>query len=305
MSQLRISIAGLCLFNFDPPLKGGQKPTQVQVLLRRLNRARPLSRVVNSQPEVLDQHFPLLEFDLANYDPASTREADFHCQPDARGRMTKGVCLLNGEDLTIHSDGESESLLLSRSEPSNRQDPQTPADKDTLWWMVTLDDVFPNNPLNPLIRDGAPGSNQPILARLTLDQGYLRTQDLTNAPCTIIGAGPSGFNRRVATSFAHELGCKRTVEIEMKKVRNGRTATRKLTLNAENGNDVEIGIFNMEIDRFIGADPTDGPRSQADFEVFADLLTEGIKGPKPFLLETTPGGSSGCCGRANCLVTGG
>src|SRR4051794_30630734 len=102
--QLRVSFSGLCLFDFDPPLSGGVKPTKANVLLQRLTRARPLSGPANAQPEALDQHFPLLAFNLADWSSKSTRRPDFHCLPDATGRMTKGVCLLNGEDVTLHPD---------------------------------------------------------------------------------------------------------------------------------------------------------------------------------------------------------
>jgi hypothetical protein len=307
--QLRVSFSGLCLFDFNPPLSGEVKPTNAKVLLQRLTRARPLSQVANAQPEVLDQHFPLLEFNLADWSPSSTRKADFHCLPDATGKMTKGVCLLNGEDVTIHPDGAPEpqtsALRLSRSRPQEEIDPQSPEDRDTLWWMATLDEVFPSNPLDSRIRDTAPGSNQPILARVMLNQGYLKTRELTNSPCTIVGAGPSSFNRRVATSFALEINCQSMVEIRMTAMRNGRRTASKLVLYSKDGADLEIGVSNMEIDRFIGMDPADGPRAQGDFATFANLLQNPIEGPKPFLREASPGNSSGCCGRANCLVTGG
>jgi hypothetical protein len=307
--QLRISFSGLCLFDFDPPLSGDVKPTKANVLLQRLTRAQPLSQTINAQPEVLDQHFPLLEFNLADWSPSSTRKADFHCLPDAAGKMTKGVCLLNGEDVTIHPDGDPEppepALRLSRSRPQEEINPQRPEDLDTLWWMATLDQVFSANPLDSRIRGTAPGSNQPILARVLLNQGYLKTRELTNSPCTIVGAEPSGFNRRVATSFALELSCRDMVEIRMTAVRNGKRTASKLVLYSRDGADLEIGISNMEIDRFIGMDPADGPRAQGDFETFTNLLRDPIEGRKPFLRESGPGNSSGCCGRANCLVTGG
>lgn len=310
--QVRIAFSGLCLFDFDPPLNGPVKPTQARVLLQRLTRARPLSRVVNSQPEVLDQHFPLLEFNLANWNPTSTRKPDFHCSPDSSGKMTKGVCLLNGEDLTLLPDSKEEPrqpLQLSRSQPGNTVDPQTDQDRNTLWWMATLNEIFPGNPLNPLIRDTSPASNQPVLARITLNQGWLKTRELTNSPVTIVGAGPSSFNRRVATAFELEIadpdkGGINSVEISMTRIRNGKKTASKLILNSVQGADVEIGITNMEIDRFIGMDPSDGPRAQADSEVFTDLLTRPIQGSKPFLLETAPGGSTGCCGHANCFTAG-
>jgi hypothetical protein len=303
--QLRISFSGLCLFDFNRRLSEETKPTQAQVLLQRLTRARSLSRMVNGQAEVLDQHFPLLDFSLANWSPASTRMADFHYLPDARGRMTRGACLLNGEDLTIHPDGNPEptspALQLSRSAPQDPVNPQSPEDLETLWWMATLDQVYPNNPLDPRIRETAPASNQAVLARVTLSQGSLKTKELSNSPCTVVGPGPSPFNRRVATGFELEIGCREMVEIRMTAMRNGRTTTSKLVLDVKDGADLEIGIANMEIDRYIGMDPADGPRSQGDFEIYTSFLTKPIRGLKPFLLETSPGGSSGCCGLANCF----
>jgi len=316
--KLNVTFSGLCLFAFNRPLRsngngngngnGTAKPTSAQVLLQRLTRARPLSRKINDQPEVLDQHFPLLEFNLENWSSTSTRKADFHYRPDDSGRMTKGVCLLNGDDLTVHPDGKDEpkapELQLSSSPPQKPVDPLRGQSLNTLFWMVTLDDVFPNNPLNPRIREVAPASNQPILARVTLNQGYLKTLELTNSPCTIVGAGPSTLNRRVGISFGLEVSCQERVEIRMTAMRNGTTTTRNLVLVSRDGANIEVGISNMEIDRFIGMDPADGPRAQADFEVFSNLLTDPIRGPKPFVLEASPGGSSGCCGHANCLVAG-
>ncbi len=303
--QLRVTFSGLCLFDFNFPLRGPTLPTKASVLLQRLTRARPLSRVVNGQAEVLDQHFPLLEFNLKNWSPASTRKANFHYLPDDSGRMTKGVCLLNGDDVTIHPDvnpdPEKPTLNLVTSAPPPSAVPPTGTALETLWWMVTLDDVFPGNPLNPRIRKTDPASNQPTLARVTLNQGSLKTRELTNSPCTIVGPGISSFNRRVGTAFGLEVYCQENVEIRMKTMRNGRMETSKLVLVSKDGSDIEIGISNMEIDRFIGMDPADGPRALGDFEVFTSLLTNPITGLKPILLETSPGGSSGCCGHANCL----
>lgn len=310
MATLRMAFSGLCVFTFDHPLKGdGPKPRRASVLLPRLTRARMLGNQANGEPEVLDQHFPMLELNLTDWSPESTRKADFHCLPGPDGRMTKGICLLTGEDLRICPDGEDRSpvnaLDLTRDKPSDPVRPITQKDRDTLWWMATLADAFPNNPgLHPAILRTPPGSNQPILARVLLNEGKLRTQDLTDVACTIAPSPGSAFNQRVATSFALDLAFRDSVEIKMTANRNGRTTTRKLVLRPPSGTDLQIGIMNMEIDRFVGMDPADGPRAEADFEVYAELLAAPLQGPKPFLRQMSPGNPAGI-GVSSCVPLGG
>src|ERR1700712_3603098 len=138
MPTLRIKFSGLCTFIFDQSLKKrGSQPTEVTVLLQRLTRARPLARILDGKPEILDQHFPLLDFNLADYDLSSSRRrADFHCTPDADGQMTRGTCLLIGEDLTILPDGnkmERHALALSNVEPRDPSSPRlTRQERDSL-----------------------------------------------------------------------------------------------------------------------------------------------------------------------------
>lgn len=312
MSTLRIAFSGLCTFAFkDHPLKGdGDPPTEVKVILQRLTRARPLSNVASARSEVLDQHFPLLEFALDDFNPASTRKADVHCKPDENGNMTKGICYLNGEELAIYLDGKpmsSDALTFLRHKPG---DPSvlnlTQKDRDTLWWMATLQDVFPGNPrINPKILDVEPGSNQPVLARINLSQGYLRTLELTDAPCTVVGASSSSFNQRVGTSFELAVEFENTVEIEMVSNRNGKREKRRLILwGPRRGGDLRIGIMNMEIDRVMGVDPASGPRPESDFSVYADVLQDRVEGPIPFLRQTFPGNPAGNAS-STCVPGGG
>jgi len=167
------------------------------------------------------------------------------------------------------------------------------ADRDSLWWMATLEDVFPDKPaINPAILSTAPGSNQPILARIRLTKGRLRTLALTDATCTIVGPVPSSFNQRVAISFELDLEFKNTVEFKMVANRNGKTTERRLIFWGPNRGDLQIGIMNMEIDRVMGMDPASGPRPESDFAVYADLLDKQIKGI-PFLRPTSPGNPAG------------
>jgi hypothetical protein len=312
MSTLRIAFSGLCTFAFTGrPLKGeGDPPTEVVVLLQRLTRARSLSNAASARSEVLDQHFPLLEFKLNDFNPASTRKADVHCRPDADGDMTKGICYLNGEELTIFLDGRpmrSDSLDLSRKRPANPEALNlTQEERDSLWWMATLQDVFPGNPrINPKILEVQPGSNQPVLARVKLSEGTLRTLELTDAPCTVVGSSSSSFNQRVGTSFELAIDFEHTVEIEMVSNRNGKREKKRLVLwGPRRKGDLQIGIMNMEIDRVMGVDPASGPRPEADFSVYADILQDRVEGPIPFLRQTFPGSPAGNA-TSTCVPGGG
>jgi hypothetical protein len=311
MSMLRLSFSGLCTFVFDPPLSktSGTLPKKATVLLQRLTRARALRNQSNLKPEVLDQHFPLLEFDLKDWSPESTRVADFHCLPDATGRLTKGVCVLNGEDLKISLDGRGMkpgALQLSTARPLDPTAPVlSPADQETLWWMATFGEAFPDRTLNPVLWNTAPGSNQPVLARIELTEGRLKTRELTDFTYTMVGSQTSGFSQRVAVSFELEADFGSKVIFEMTANRNGRTATSSLVLTPKDGAGLEIGISNMEIDRFIGLDPAAGPRVEADYEVYADLVTPPLRAgqPMPSLRQAGPGNASGM-GVSSCAPWG-
>lgn len=311
MSMLRLSFSGLCTFVFDPPLSktSGTLPKKATVLLQRLTRARALRNQSNLKPEVLDQHFPLLEFDLKDWSPESTRVADFHCLPDATGRMTKGVCVLNGEDLKISLDGRGMkpgALQLSTARPLDPSAPVlSPADQETLWWMATFGEAFPDRALNPVLWNTAPGSNQPVLARIELTEGRLKTRELTDFVYTLVGSQNTGFSQRVAVSFDLEVDFGSKVIFEMTANRNGRTATSALVLTPKDGAVLEIGISNMEIDQYIGLDPASGPRVEADHEVYTDLVTPPLPAgqPRPFLRQASPGNFSGM-GVSSCAPWG-
>jgi|GEM_PF-3946122 len=299
MTTLRIAFSGLCTFAFkDRLIKGKEAPIQTEatVLLQRLTRARPLANVAGARTEILDQHFPLLEFNLADWNGASTRNADVHYMPDVKGTMTKGACLLNGEDLTILVDGKpmTGGVEVSTQKPLDPASAQmNQAERDSLWWMATLEDVFPDNPtIDPRILETPPGSNQPILARIRLCQGRLRTLALTDATCTIVAPTPSSFNQRVATSFELSLEFNQTIEFKMVANRNGQRTERRLVFWGPNRGDLQIGIMNMEVDRVMGLDPASGPRPESDFAVYAELLDKQVKGI-PFLRQTSPGNPAG------------
>jgi hypothetical protein len=313
MPNLRIMISGLCVFAFDRPLpKGkGKEPTTATLLLQRLTQARQLASIVNSQHEVLDQHFPLLCFDADDQDPASVRKPDFLGMPDATGKMTKGVCLLFGEDLTILIDGrpmKPNALSLTSNPPSNQLAPQlTGQNQETLWWMATLEDAFPGRAaINPIFINSKPGPNQPILARVNqLSEGQLKTAELTDSPCAFLPPGSASFNQRIARSFALDVPFQSKVEIVMERPNGTKVESRNLTFSPKAGKDLLIEIKNMEVNQLIGFDLAYvAPRATADFEIYAELLLSPIQGNKPFLVQKSIGGAAGV-GLSNCPPTGG
>ncbi len=303
MPTLRVKFSGLCTFIFNKPLKdkdgkpSDPKPTEATVLLQRLTRARLLSNTASVTSEVLDQHFPLLEFSLADYDPASTRRANVHCIPDSDGKMTKGACLLIGEDLSFVADGqpmERHALELSNQAPVDPASPNlNKLERDSLWWMATLGEIFSDSPdINPAILNTPPGSNQPILARVQMTEGRLRSLELTDFPCTIVPPGKSKFYQRIATSFEFTVPFSSSVAIRTVANRNGRTTSGELILRPANGGDLQIEITNMEINRLLGMDAASGPQAEADFGVYADLLHKPIEGAVPFLRQVSVGDPS-------------
>ncbi|HEV7787313.1 MAG TPA: hypothetical protein VGQ28_18365 [Thermoanaerobaculia bacterium] len=313
MPTLRLSISGLCFFAFNRPLlkaKGNPVPTAVTLLLQRLTRSRELSRVVNFENEILDQHFPLLEFDPDDRDVASsTRGPDFLCAPDATGKMKKGVCLLFGDDLSFLIDGRPmrpDALSLTASPPVNPNASQlTGADKETLWWMATLEDAFPGHgAINPIFKTDSPGPNQPILARIQLTEGQLRTVDLSDSTCTFVPPGSATFNQRIATSFSLEVPFQNTVEIAATRPANGNLTRSRLVFSPSSGKDLQIEIKNMEIDSLIGLEKAYGPRPEADFETYADLLLSPPAAGRSFLVQRSPGNPSGV-GLSHCPPSGG
>lgn len=299
MPNLQIKISGLCVFAFDRPLKKeGPPPTRATLLLPKLTHARALNNFVNQRYEVLDQHFPLLVFNLNARDSASSRDIDFMIpdpkNPD-RKKIDQGVCLLFGEDVTIKTDDDKvpHKLELDQTPPAKPLAATAdPKEKLSLWWMATLDDAFPGKGnVNPLFLDNPPGPNQAVLARVQLTQGRLATTDLTDHPCTFMPPGDPKFYQRIATSFTLDLPFQEKVEINVERREDGKISASNLILKGP-GN-VQIEIKNMEIDELIGMKKSYSPRPEADFEVYADILAQPIEGKPPFLRQTGPGSPAG------------
>jgi hypothetical protein len=309
MPNLRIRISGLCFFAFNRPLKTSREdPTSARLLLQRLTSARTLKHMVLGRNEVLDQHFPMLEFSLGDRDATSTRRVDFSARPDANGRMTRGVCLLFGDDVTITTDdgGVAPTLQLDRSKPEDPAALQlSQQEQGSLWWMPTLEDAFPgNSAINPLFANNPPAANQPILARVELNQGKLQTLELSDYPCTFVSPGSASFNQRIATALALDIPFKRRIIFDMVRRIDGQQETSRLVLRPSDGGDLDVEIKNMEIDDLIGIRKNYSARLEADFEIYADLLLNPLQAGPTYLRQITPGNPAGV-GLSNCPPGGG
>jgi hypothetical protein len=316
MPNLQVKISGLCLFAFDSPLKGGKAPTGAKLLLQKLTHARPLSKNPNQRQsyEVLDQHFPLLVFNLTERDAASSRPTDFFATPGSDGKqMTKGVCVLFGDDVEIRPDGNGgngSGLQLDNQEPKDPNNP-TPEELKSLSWMATLQDAFPvknGQPavtIDPIFSENPPGANQAIVARVVLRQGLLTTDQLTPRICTFVPPGNPKFSKRIAISFNWDIPFKEKVVIQTTKRIEGRIVPSELVLtpSGHGGGDLTIEIKNMEIDELIGIQRSYSPRPEADFEVYADLLKNRPPSPT-YIRQVGPGNPAGIT-NSTCPPSGG
>lgn len=276
----RIHFSGLCAFVFDSPVKeppdanGEVLPLQNKegiVLLQNLIQSRRLSPDPNDldeTPQFLDSHYPQLEFNMADLDPANTRI------PDLENKITgRGLCLLFGEDLTLLPDrraAQPSSLSVPRMIPKDPQDP-TPPEQGSLWWMATMDDAFPGKGiLRQGLEDVAPNEKGEIVARVQITQGDLSTTDRSTQPCTFESPGSKTFKQRIATQITLEIPITTNIGIRMVK-NSGVAHARELVLFPSDGKQVEIVVGNLEIDGFLGLPKGYQVRSAADFEVHYEL----------------------------------
>jgi hypothetical protein len=311
MPTLKIRISGLCFFAFDHPLKSKDRPLpkSAHLLLQKLTSARLLRNTIAGLPDVLEQHFPLLAFDLADRDAASTRATDFAAHPGEDGNMTRGLCLLFGDDVTIRPDGKEDqgdgSLEFDLSKPANPASPElTDAEKRSLFWLPTLEDAFPGRgAVASNLSQRKPGANQAILARVKLSRGTLKTLELSDVPCRFVPPGSPTFEQRVAIALCLEIPFQEWVEFHVIRRAEGREQESFLRLKPPvPGGDLDVDIKNMEIDELIGVKRFYSRGTVADFEVYSELLAQpvmGANGPT-YLMPRSPGNPAGTGGLGTC-----
>jgi hypothetical protein len=270
---LRVLFSGLCAFVPNRPFdRLEDPPTQVTVLLPNLLKPQPLD--TNSPSgNTLEPHFPLLGFDLSDLHPQSQRKPDLW-----REASGKGACLLYGEEisleLNIPSNGHSKLTIPTRSEnqPKEKQEEATPTDRESLYWLSRLDRATPKHFVIPtLLTDSlSQEDNPPLLARMRLEQGFLRVSKLSERVCRFDGS--NGYIQQIATELALDIP---GVEGPAAIVLRGSDGTeRSLTLTpVRKPGVVEIRIENRELDDLLGI-PQEmfPPRELADYQVFYKLV---------------------------------
>lgn len=302
MPNLRVTFSGLCVFVFDKPIKtSGPDPSRGVVLLQKLTQCRLLTNATNGRREVLDPHYPLLEFPLRSWSPnESSAEPGI---VTLHGPEATGIRLLAGSRVRILPDEVRESSLVARSpQPTDQEQPQG-ENLETLWWIPTLDDAFPGSrEIAPRFIDVDPGPNEPILACVELNRGTLKTTRITDLPARFQKPAAPGFSRRVAVQVALEVPFKTSVQLALDELVAGQRATKTLTFSSPG--DISLSIRNMEIDSVLGLSRPLGLRAEADFEVYSDLLQPSNGSQRTnSLVFVGVGGGAGTQGQGVCPPT--
>jgi hypothetical protein len=270
---LRVLFSGLCAFVPNRPFDQlDDPPTQVTVLLPNLLKPEPLD--TNSPSgTTLDPHYPLLGFDLSDLHPQSQRKPDL-----SREATGKGACLLYGEEISLElntpGNGHSKITIPSRPEaqPQANQVKATLADQDSLYWLSRLDKATPNHFVNPklLTIPLSQEDNPTLLARMKLDQGFLRASRLSELVCDFHGA--NGYVQQIATELALDITGVEGPSAIILRSADGRERSLTLTPVRRPGL-IEIRIANLELDDFLGIPERMFPiRELADYQVFYKLV---------------------------------
>src|SRR5260370_25287418 len=186
--DLNINFAGLCGFAFNKPVKGGPPPTEATIVMPNLLLGELLSGP-GIQTDFRAEHFPQLIYPLA----AATADSP----PPALQRPETGMGLmfLYEEDVRILPDGRlkaAASMNMDNRPPTNLAKPTAP-EQESLFWLTALTDAFPtsNGKVDPSLLLALPSSTGPIIAKLTITEGRLRTAAISNFACTFEGPASS------------------------------------------------------------------------------------------------------------------
>jgi hypothetical protein len=263
----------------------------VILLLPNLVRSRLVGQ---NQNQVLESHFPMLEFDLADLDPTSPRKADLSRQESGRG-----ACLLLGESVTfaLETPGvQPTSFAFPTSNPSAGQLTATDADGDSLAWLARLSRAAPNRRVDPILIDGIFDASvqSRIISRIKLPKGRLRVSGRSKAVCrfepTVDGDQP--YRQQIATELALEIdNVEGPVAILTTNASTG--AGRTVVLRPGRRREVlEIRLRNSELDDFLAVPLALAPAEVSDFDVFYDLVVpaNGLRRRSP--VQEIEGGPS-------------
>ncbi len=291
---LRVLFSGLCAFvpnrpfdDFDTP------PTEVTVLLQNLLNPQSLSTVVDSG--VLEPHYPMVEFDLCDLHPQSPRRADLE-----RTELGKGACMLIGEEISFDMNQKVRKGLRLPGrdrQPDDRQEQATSRDEDSLRWLARIDKASPAALLDPKVLTQALSLKEDtaILARLRIDEGFLRVSKRSEKVCEFHPLDPSNpYRQQIALEMALDF---ESVEGPVVLVgRDPKGKEQRLVLSpVKSPQLLEIRIQNREIGRLLGVPEELMPVQEvADFEVFYQLLSEDVLvgQVRRFPKQPVPGGTN-------------
>jgi hypothetical protein len=291
MPNFTIAFDGLIALVFNRPLKQTPAPDGVTVLIPNLLASRQLQNVtINGADDILDPHYPLLRFATAP-DPASTWPAGMTL-PAPGGPVS--ACLLYDMDLALEIDGKAPAgaVQIRNSAAASEQD------LDTLWWLATIEDAFPNQyeAVPALVIDRPLAFNQ-VVARLALAQGKLTTGKLSDYPCQFTAPSTSTFKQKIALNIQYTIPFQQQVALVSTawKPDPAGTVSRIVWKSAA---DLVVQIGNVEADPFFGLpiDQYPANRPLEDFEVFYGLVqpanVKGKMGGIASPVQLLPNGSA-------------
>lgn len=269
---------------FDTSLESADSVT---ILVPNLLKPRPLNNRRNGQQEILDPHFPILDFDLQNRQASSTRPVDLSTN-DGRG-----ICHLETEKIEILPlPGLAQDFKLLTGVPNDVDNP-TPGEKRSLFWLVTMEQASPGNgALEPGL-DAAPLNRKGrIITQVKLERGTLATHALSENSCRIEPLDQNPLDRRVAASLQLLIeNVPIHVALSMKK--EGKPAQTLFLAPPDGTSEVRVRLMSREFEH-IGLpeppEPDELDQPVADFEVFYDLVKgfDREQGIRPFLFEVVP-----------------
>jgi hypothetical protein len=281
---LRVLFSGLCAFVPERSFSTGD-PGAVTVLLPNALKPIQLKNKVKKEDEnddgvdILNSHFPLVSFDLADLHPQSSRKPDLRREDSGRG-----ACLLLGEELSFAmrvSEFQNNALTVPQALEGQNSE-------DSLASMARLDDATPGLFVKRELLDLSKFKTLDlVIARTHLARGSLRVSKKSDKECTFSPPvdGQDSIPQKIATELALDL---EGVEGNVSILTRGLGGERSITLSPVRRPDLlEIRIQNIELDDFLGI--PGGLRNGdevSDFEIYYQLM-DGEVDPR-FPLQPEP-----------------
>lgn len=266
----------------------------MNILVPNLRRPRLLEPFSAEDPQILDPHFPFLEFPEGARLDSSTRQVDL-----ARPVAGRSLCHLAGEEIEILVPGLDRVFTMNTLRPVDLEEP-TPEEERSLFWIATVEEASPGKGLlKPDLLTAPLENDAPIATRLRFDTGHFCTHLLSTNVCRFEPQMDGDVMRRYAIRLALEItGVPDRVTVSMKKGE----VTQELHLAPRAGQtSLEIQLSNRELEDILNPNPSPAAvavrepgRPLADFHVFYDFSRDFVAGePRRFLQEVEIEGKDG------------